>query len=362
MTGVDVVVLGAGPIGLGIAWQCALRGCSVTVHHDGSLGAWHASAGMIAPVAEATFGESPLTALLVESTRRWPEFAAALGREIGYRECGSLMVGLTGDDHAEIQRSASYQESLGLPVERLSGAGLRSREPMLAPRVRGGAFAGIDAQADPGLLHSALLAACRAAGVRFQDTGAQRLAEVIDRRPAVVVVAAGTGTAALLDLPIHPVRGETLRIRLTEEPLRHMLRYMVRGIVDGRHVYLVPRAGGEIVIGATSSEETLTQPTAGGVHTLLRDAFMLLPELERAAFEGVRVGFRPGTPSNAPYLGELPPRDGVRIVVAAGHYRNGIALTPITATAIAELVTTGRAPAEITAFGPPSADPRGVAE
>lgn len=342
----DVVVIGAGPIGLSVAWQCALLGRSVTVFDDGQLGAWHASAGMIAPVAEAAFGESALTALLVESTRRWPGFVRALGREIGYHERGSLMVGLTGDDLVEIERFVSYQESLGLPVERLGGAALRSREPMLSPRVRGGAYAVTDAQVDPGLLRQALTAACLEAKVEIRAGRIERLA---DLRADVIVVAAGTGTAALVDLPIRPVRGETLRLRLLDQPLRHM----VRGFVEGRHVYLVPRAHGEIVVGATSSEETRTEPIAGGVHALLRDAFALLPELEHAAFLEVTVGFRPGTPSNAPYLGELPTQGGARVVVASGHYRNGIALTPITAVAIAQLVVDGTAPDEIAPFAPP---------
>jgi glycine oxidase len=346
----DVAVIGAGPIGLAVAWQCALLGREVTVFDDGQLGAWHASAGMIAPVAEAAFGESALTALLVESTRRWRGFAEGLGREIGYHERGSLMVGLTGDDHAEIERFVSYQESLGLPVERLGGAQLRNREPMLSPRVRGGAYAVTDAQVDPLLLHQALTAACLETQVEIRLGRVDRLA---DLRADVIVVAAGTGSAALVDLPIRPVRGETLRLRLVDQPLRHM----VRGFVEGRHVYLVPRAQGEIVVGATSSEETRSEPLAGGVHTLLRDAFALLPELEHAAFLGVTVGFRPGTPSNAPYLGELPARGGTRVVVAAGHYRNGIALTPITATAIARLVVDGSAPDEIVSFAPPGGAP-----
>jgi glycine oxidase len=101
----------------------------------------------------------------------------------------------------------------------------------------------------------------------------------------------------------------------------------------------------------------VARPSAGGGYELLRDAIILVPELADGDFAGARAGFRPGTPSNAPYLGELAPMGDIRVIVATGHYRNGIALTPITADAITELVLTGHAPTEIQPFAPGSEEP-----
>ncbi|MGW4498429.1 FAD-dependent oxidoreductase, partial [Micromonospora sp. NPDC004336] len=142
----DVAVVGAGPVGLGIAWRCAARGLRVVVHDPApGSGASHVAAGMLAPVAEAYFGEHELTGLLTASAARWPAFAAELtvasGVDIGYRTEGTLMVGLTADDLAEARRLWAYQQGLGLPVTPLRPSALRDREPALAPRVRGGALA-----------------------------------------------------------------------------------------------------------------------------------------------------------------------------------------------------------------------------
>jgi glycine oxidase len=104
--------------------------------------------------------------------------------------------------------------------------------------------------------------------------------------------------------------------------------------VDGRHVYLVPRADGEIVVGATQQERTDRAITAGGVHDLLHAAIDLVPGLAEWELAETTVGHRPGTPDNAPLLGRLRGSH----IVAAGHHRNGVLLAPITADLIAGLV------------------------
>jgi glycine oxidase len=161
----------------------------------------------------------------------------------------------------------------------------------------------------------------------------------------VIVVAAGIGAAALTGLPIRPVKGQTVRLRAPEPAIRHV----IRGWVRGRQVYLVPRGDGEIVVGATEEERgDDTSVTVGGLLDLLRPAAELLPEVVEYPVTEIVAGLRPGTPDNAPYLGLW--KDN--IVVAAGHHRNGVLLTPVTADAIATLVATGRVPVEIEPFGP----------
>ncbi|GGJ98962.1 glycine oxidase ThiO [Pilimelia anulata] len=328
-----VAVVGGGPVGLAGAYECARRGHAVTVYDAGG-GAWRASAGMLAPVAESYFGERELTALLVAGAAAWPAFAAGLAGAgpdpLGLRTDGTLIVGWTSDDLAEVARLRAYQESLGLPIEALGADAVREREPLLSPRVRGGALAPGDHAVDPRRLVATLRAAVAAAGGSVVDESVAAL-DALDAD--VVVVAAGHAAAALTGLPIRPVKGQVLRLR-TPDGAAPGFRHVIRGLADGRRVYCVPRADGEVVVGATVEERGDALPTAGGVLELLRAATDLLPELAEYALAEVSVGHRPGTPDNGPVVGRL--RDGV--LVAGGFHRHGIVLTPLAAAAIADLV------------------------
>ncbi|WP_213452755.1 glycine oxidase ThiO [Rhizomonospora bruguierae] len=342
----DVAIVGAGPIGLAVAWRCVQRGRRVTVLDPApGSGASSVAAGMLSPVSESYFGERELTALLVDSAARWPAFAAELGEaagvDVGYRAEGTLVVALTADDLAAVDRLRGYQAGLGLPIEPLVGSALREREPLLAPGVRGGAHAPTDHQVDPRRLVPALRRAAVAAGVTIR-AGAVTDLSTVDSE--TVVVAAGCGTAALTGLPIRPVKGQVLRLAAPGgEP---GFRHVIRGHADGSSVYLVPRRGGEVVVGATEEERADAQVTAGAVRDLLRAATDLVPDLAEYALVETGVGHRPGTPDNAPVIGPLPGRPGV--IVAAGHHRHGIVLTPVTADLVVDLIEGGAAPSPFT--------------
>jgi glycine oxidase len=342
-----VGIVGGGLVGLSIAWRCAQRGLEVSVYDPTpGGGAGRVAAGMLASASEAQFGEERLTKLLIESARRWPDFAAELqkasGVDMGYRDDGTLIVALTDDDLRAVERLCDFYTRAGLPALPLRAAELREREPMLTPRLRGGAYAPRDHQVDPRSVLAALLAATARAGVEIRPYAVNNLSTV---DADVVVVAAGTGSAALAGLPVRPVKGQTVRLRATQAPLRHVLR----GQALGRPVYVVPRRDGELVVGATEEERGVdTTVTAGGVLDLLRPAAELLPEIAEYSLVETTAGLRPGTPDNAPLLGWLRPG----VVVATGHYRHGVLLTPITADAIAELVATGATPAQISPFAP----------
>jgi glycine oxidase len=297
----------------------------------------------------------------MESARLWPRFAAdveaAAGRAVGYRTEGTLAVAADLDDLRVIEELWRFQQSLGLPVERLSRRGCRDLEPSLSPRVRGGVLAPGDTQVDNRLLLAALGEACRKAGVEVEhrrvtprslpDDDAVRAA---DR----VVVAAGAWSAALVEasgpsVPVRPVKGQILRLRFdpTDPPLTHNLR----GWVEGRSVYLVPRAGGELVVGATMEEQGFdTVVTAGAVYELLRAAAELVPGISELELVEARAGLRPGTPDNAPIVG--PASGDRRLVYATGHFRNGILLAPVTAAAVTTLLCTGELPPSMAPFGP----------
>ena len=363
----DVVVVGGGVIGLSIAWRAAQSGMAVTVVDETpGRGASWAAAGMLAPETEVHYGEQPLLRLNLAAAESWPEFAAELeaasGRGIGYRRCGTLTVARDADDNAALDDLYRFQLRCGLQVERLRSRDCRRLEPGLAPSVRGGVLAAGDHQVDNRALVQALLRACRRAGVdllagradELQAGGERvrgvRLAGGATLAAGTVVLAAGCWSGGLRGLPpdllprVRPVKGQLLHLRgPASEPL---CQRNLRGL----EVYLVPRADGRVVVGATVEEQGFdTRVTAGAVHDLLRAALELLPDVAELALEETVAGLRPGSPDNAPLLGPAG-LDG--LVVATGHYRNGILLTPVTAAAVAELLASGEVPEAIAPFSP----------
>lgn len=340
MTPPDVVIVGAGIIGLATAWRLSQAGLSVRVHDPApGSGASTVAAGMLAPVGETHYENAPLLPLLRESAAAWPGFAAELGaasgRDLGYRSVGTLAVAGDADAAAELDREAAHRRSLGLAVEPVAGSAARTLEPLLAPRVRAGLRLDADHQVDPRRVTDALLSI----------VDVQRSAP--DTAAGTVVIAAGWRTGALTGLPVRPVKGQLLRLRAPDRVPR--LSRVVRGAIDGRAAYLVPRDDGALVVGATSEERGIdTSVTAGAVHDLLRAATDLVPVLAEYRLCETCVGLRPGTPDNLPVLGRLD----ARTVVASGHYRNGILLAPATAAALTELVLTGEPPARLAPFDP----------
>jgi glycine oxidase len=355
----DAVIIGGGLIGMAIAWRASVHGLQVVVvdPHPGEGASW-AAAGMLAPVTEAHFGEEALTRLNVAAAAAYPGFIAELEAETdvacGYRRCGTLTVGFDADDMRVLDDFAALQRGLGLQLDRLSARACRELEPMLSPAVSGGVHVPGDHQVDNRrLLHALTVAVERRATLRRQRVtelllAGDRVEGVIldDGRPLpapTVVLAAGCWSAGVAGIPrcalppVRPVKGQVLRLRVPLEP--PLFAGTIRWLVQGSPGYLVPRADGEVVLGATSEERGFdTEVTAGGVFQLLRDAYQVVPGITEAVLTETRAGLRPGSPDNAPLLG----RTGVEgLLMATGHHRNGVLLTPITAEAIAALLTGG---------------------
>ena len=402
-----VVVTGGGVIGLSIAWRAAQRGFSVTLADPSpGQGASYAAAGMLTPVSEATHTEKELFALGAASLGRYPAFAAELaaasGEPASFRTAGTLLIGYDADDLAVIDELYALQDSLGAGGQRLTARECRRLEPMLDPSVRGGLLAEADGSVDPRQLTRALLAAAEQAGVRLirqpvqgiltgpgdrwpgdggpgdggpgdggpgdggpgdgglgrrragvgggtdqpgsERAGGVRLADGSTITADWTVLAAGWNSAAIEGLPadcvppVRPVKGQVARLRAPDG----FLRRTVRGIVRGSSVYLVPRDNGELVLGAT--QEDLgpdTRVTAGGLWELLRDARALIPGITELEFTEAVARLRPGTPDNAPVLG---PCRMAGLVLATGHFRNGVLLTPVTADIITRYLETGQMP------------------
>ncbi|SFN19992.1 glycine oxidase ThiO [Actinomadura madurae] len=351
----QIVIIGAGVIGLATAWRAAAGGAAVTlVDPEPAGGASSVAAGMLTPVSELTYGEEPLLRLGLASRDRYGAFVAELeeqtGLETGYRTDGIIEVAFGPDDLAYLDDLRRFQESLGIPVETLSGRECRRAEPMLAPGVRGGLLAPEDGSIDPRRLTPALLAAGERLGVRLVR---RRATGVVTERDAAtgvrlddgtvlradrVLLAAGPWSDGLDGLPpgtvppVRPVKGQVIRLR-GRTPF---LRRSTRGLVKGSSVYLVPRADGEVVLGATQEELGFdTRVTAGGLWELLRDARELLPGVTELEFAEVSAGLRPGSPDNAPVMG---PTALPGLFVGTGHFRNGVLLTPVSADILSAML------------------------
>ncbi|HTA33342.1 MAG TPA: glycine oxidase ThiO [Solirubrobacteraceae bacterium] len=359
---VDVAIVGGGIIGMAIAWRARQRGMSVTVLERDVLGRGtsRVAAGMLAPVVEVEFGDAGrrMLELGLRSAHLWPAFASELeascGRSVGLMRTGTLLLARDADDARELERQLDFRRSLGLAVTRLRPSQAREREPALAPTVRLALDAGDDHSVDPRLVLDALGHACETAGVDVRahtpvasiqlDVSGKRVGGVVleggeQVRAAHVVLAAGPwsgqidGVPSAARVPVRPVKGQILRLRDPAGP------GMLRTVVRFRGGYLVPRADGRYVLGATVEERGFElSATAGGVYELLRDAHELVPGISELEIEELSVGLRPGTPDNAPAIGAAAV-DG--LIWATGHYRNGILLAPLTAELVLGVIEGG---------------------
>ena len=359
----DVVIVGGGVIGLACAWRTAQRGLTVSLieRSDPGAGASGVAAGMLAPVGEADFGQGSLAALTIAAADAWPRFAIELAEASGvavpYRRCGALWLAGDRDQAAELRRQHQHRLEIGMGGEWLSSSACRALEPGL-----GSCTAGVllpdEAEVDPRSVLAALVVACERVGVRLHvgteviaaSWDGSRLTGVVGASGArfeaeTVVAAQGCWAPAWLPETVRPrvrpVKGQILRLRGPSVCSR---------ILRSERVYLVPRATGEMVVGATSEERGFdTAVTAGAVLELLEEAYRLLPGVSDLELVEARAGLRPGTPDNAPLVGrgEVP-----GLVLATGHYRNGVLLAPLTADAVAALASGDEPAGPIRDFAP----------
>ncbi len=318
-----VEILGAGIVGLAVADELLRCGHDVHVVDPApGQGASYAAAGMLSPAGELWHGETELFRLGRASAALWPELAERIGVHLHRR--GTLLVGADAGDLQQVDRQVELLASHDVAAEPLDRRGLREREPGLG-RVAGGAWLPDDHSVDPREVVAALL---RRVPVTSESRGGD-----------VRVLATGAMLPAPFRHLVRPVRGDILRAR-TDDPLEGT----VRGWVHGEQVYVVPRRPGpdgwqEVVIGATSEERAgPCLPTVENVARLLEGARRLLPGLDRAHLVEAIARDRPGTPDNRPLIG---PSGVDGVLLAAGHFRHGVLLAPLTARLIADHLDTG---------------------
>jgi glycine oxidase len=332
----DAVIVGGGIIGLAAAWRATQRGLRVCVleREQPGCGATRAAAGVLAPDPETP----GFTALAFRSAELWPAFAEELrdstGIDPGYTRCGSLALSFDGSRDASIGG------------EWLEAEACRALEPGIAEDCVGAVLLADDAQVDPRRVTAGLVAmlgdAVRAGTdvVELDPTGVV-LADGSRVEAERVVLAAGAWSARRLAkrLPIVPIKGQTLRLRGPLPATR---------VIRSEHVYVVPRASGETVIGATIEDVGFdTDVTEEATETLMRQAIRAVPAVAGLELVEAVASLRPATPDESPLIGEW---EG--LLVAGGHYRNGILLAPITAEAVAAFLTGDEPPAETMPFDP----------
>lgn len=365
---VDVVVIGAGIIGLAIAWTVARTGRSVRLFDPApASGATFAAAGMLAPVSEYHYQEEALLALMIAAAERYPSFVETLapsGASTGYLGTETLLVGVDPGDRRALADLHDVHRALGLDAGPVLRSDLRSLEPWLGSRVTSAYRVRGDHQVDPRILAKRLIEKLESA----PDTVLipERVAALVRSDPAdpdspvvgvrgqhgttvfakETILANGLGAGSVagrpgrLRLPLRPVFGDILRLRAPSR-LRPLLASTIRAVVHGESVYLVPRADGTVVIGATQREDGLAGVSAAGVHRLLRDAQEVLPAVAELELIEATARARPATPDNAPLLGRLRTEDGDDVpglIVATGFFRHGVLLAPLAADACLSLI------------------------
>jgi glycine oxidase len=359
----DVLVIGGGVMGCASALALTKKGLRVRVLERSVPGAEasSAAAGIVGAQVEA-HADGPMTRLCVASRALYPawsdEIRAATGIDVGLRRSGVMRVALDDGELRVITEETAWQAGAGLTIEALDGSAARAREPALAEEVRGAIRFPDDARIDPPLLLRGLRIAAELAGARFQSGAYVRriaaeggrvrgvsLEDGSELRAGHVVLAAGSwsGLVEGSSLPadaVRPARGQIVELTTAMPALR--------GVIFGPGCYLSPRDDGRLLVGSTL-EFVGFRPgvTAGAVRDLLTAAIRLVPRLADASVSRTWSSFRPYTRDELPLLGQTSLGG---LVLATGHYRNGILLAPITGAIVAALVAGEPLPAEATPF------------
>ncbi|HEY6466733.1 MAG TPA: glycine oxidase ThiO [Candidatus Acidoferrales bacterium] len=371
MKSYDAAIAGGGIIGVSCALALAEAGLRVGVfdrQEPGREASW-AAAGMLSPAPHLS-GDGPLVPLARESLQLYPEFILAIEsasqKRTNYGQKGALELFFGADAPQERDRHVSLCQSLGLTVEAISATEARRREPSVASTTRAAAFFPGEATIEPRALMDAAIEAARVCGVEVHaNCPVQSLVIQGSRCSGIVtggqqisadhvVIAAGCFSREVLEegsycaerltpfLPTRPVRGQMLALLPRDTTLARAVRSS-RG-------YLVPRSNGWIVAGSTLEESGFDKhTTVEGLQKIRKTAVELIPDLASAEIVESWCGLRPGTPDGLPILG---PIDVEGVILATGHFRNGILLAAVTAQLVKDWITHARPSIPVETFSP----------
>lgn len=371
MTTYDAVIAGGGLIGTSIALELAEANLRVVVldrQEPGREASW-AAAGMLSPGPDSP-DALPLVPLGKDSLRRYPEFVAHVERVSGQRVplARKGTIELFFGAAAEAERTALIKQyaNLGLAIEPMALDAARKLESAIGPEPVAAAWLPDEATVEPRALVTAVIAACKRRGVEFRAsqpvtallrdgnacTGVVAGTEKFSARH--VVIAAGSFTAGLENsvdankrgiasfAPTHPVRGQILALRNPKVCLTRVLR--------SQKAYLVPRLDGRLIAGSTLENVGFDrQVTSEGMHKILDGVRAMVPALVDSEIIETWAGLRPGTPDGLPIIGKTSVEG---LIVATGHYRNGVLLAPATAAIVRDLIVKGKSQMDIEAYSP----------
>ena len=366
-----VAIIGAGTIGLSTAVTLAAAGHQVTVIDPQPVsGATYHAGGMLAPAAEVVYQQDPLFPLMQAAGQWYPELVQLVEQHTdvptGHQLQGTLVVAADRADAQHLSELMDYQVAHGMSVERITTREARKEEPALSPRLAGAVSIPGDHQVFPRQFSAAMQDAARNLGVRFVEDTAVEIAgdsvvlESGDTKTGnivkaeQIVLANGLGAAAVrgwyegeMPLQLRPVYGDILRLSVPKH-LQPLVTKVIRGFVEDRPIYVIPRADDTVAIGATSREDGRAEPRVSGVYDLLRDAIRVVPGVEECDLLEATAGARPGTPDDLPYLGRI----NDRIVVSTGYFRHGILLTSLAAKITGEIIEGEQPSIDIEACSP----------
>ncbi len=362
----DVAIIGGGIIGVTIALELAREKLTVVVldrQQPGREASW-AAAGMLSPAPDSP-RDVPLVPLSRRSLQLYPEFVATTedesGKPTGYARSGALEIFCGANGEADRDATVAEHRRLGLSVEPMALETARQWEPSIGPSAAAASWLPDEGTVEPRLLMDAVLGAAQHRGVEIRSdcevTGLLRagrrclglVARGEDIMVGAVVMAAGCYSAQILEssnlascAPTRPVRGQMLGLRSDSVSLRHVVR--------SHRAYLVPRGDGRIVAGSTLEEVGFKkQVTPAGISRVLEGALELCPVLAEAEVLETWSGLRPGTPDDLPIIG---PTEIEGLLIATGHYRNGILLAPVTARLIRNCLTRQHTDSDSQPFSP----------
>jgi glycine oxidase len=360
----EVLIVGGGVIGLAVADAVAARGIPVAlVERDRVANAASAgAAGLLAALIESQ-GPGPFLDLALAGRRAFAEDAetlsAATGIDIGYRVTGTLRVAESGEMADELRARVRWQKERGLDVRFLAPAEVRGVEPGLRDGLHGALFSPDDHQVTSHLLARALAIRAERRGAliaersrvadllrRGENVVGVRLADGNEIHARTVVLSAGPWTPEVspLALPVRPVKGQLVHLQPSAAGT-------VRHPVFATSVYLVPKAAGYVIAGATEEDAGFATSTSDAVtDRLVTAARALVPAFGEAKVAAVWAGLRPATSDRMPIIGRHRALPGV--VFATGHFRNGVLLSLITGRIVAALLAGDRPAVDIAAFSP----------
>ena len=364
----DVIIVGGGVIGCSIAYHLTLAGSSVRLIERDRLasGASGVAAGMLAPQVEAHY-DDPFFDLCLRGRDEHVELAEDLkdgvGLDVERRTPGVFRLALDEAERVELKRQMQWQVKRGLRAEWFEPHELGALEPLLSGAA-GRLLAGGLWFPDEAQVHSQrLVAALAAASVQrkavlsegvwateilvegHRAIGVRTPAGVVEAES--VVLAAGVWStdiarAAGVEVPVSPVKGQLITLRAIGRSLQRILWT--------GECYLVPKTGGQVILGATEEEGNYDRrPTLAGVGALATAALEQLPWAGQFTIEGVWAGLRPAAPDRFPIVGWAPGVDN--LLVATAHYRNGVLLGPLTGRRVSEAIRTGVIAHELAPFG-----------